>query len=175
MTIQRAGKSIMSTVDIEQERERLWESIGSLPDPEMPVVTLADLGILRSIQFDEGSVRVTITPTFSGCPAIHAIKADIHERLRSLGYKEIAVEVALSPAWTTDWISGTGRGKLKTFGISPPARHRGEFEIRLEDIVPCPYCGSDRTEVRNRFGPTPCRGIAFCNACQQPFEWIKPI
>jgi ring-1,2-phenylacetyl-CoA epoxidase subunit PaaD len=165
----------MNTIQIARKEDQIWGILEDLPDPEMPVVTLGELGILRSVKVDEAGVLVTITPTFSGCPAIHAIKENIHRRLGSIGYQEVEIQVSLSPAWTTDWISDSGREKLKTFGIAPPARHWGSFEIHLQDIVSCPYCESEKTEIRNHFGPTPCRGIAYCNNCQQPFEWFKLI
>lgn len=157
-------------------KEQIWEVLQEVTDPEIPAVSLVELGIVREIeQDDNGKVTVTITPTFSGCPALHVMKRDIKERLEALGIQEVEVQTTLSPAWSSDMISEEGRAKLRDFGIGPPPTHGGSLTIALYDEVVCPYCHSDNTSIRNEWGPTPCRMIFFCDNCIQPFEQFKPL
>lgn len=150
-------------------------------DPELPPLTLADLGVLRSVSVDpaSGAVAVTITPTYSGCPALEVMRADLVSRLTSAGYRDVSVQVALSPAWTTDWITDEGRRKLADAGIAPPARvgprPAGPVPLVLEParrVVACPQCGGESVEL-SRFGSTPCKSLRRCVACQEPFEHVK--
>jgi ring-1,2-phenylacetyl-CoA epoxidase subunit PaaD len=151
-------------------------------DPELPVLTLADLGVLRSVEEEDGRVLVTITPTYSGCPAVEEMGADLKRSLRAAGYAEVEVRTSLSPAWTTDWISDEGRRKLAEAGIAPPSRVGpravGPVPLTLtppSQQVPCPRCGSHRTEQLSRFGSTACKALRRCLDCAEPFEHIKEI
>lgn len=152
----------------------LWNALGSVKDPEIPVISIVEMGIVRDIFLDGSEATVKITPTFSGCPAIDVIIGDIEDAINGLGFRAI-VEIELHPAWTSDWISDEGRRKLKGFGLSPPPRHGGRLEITFYEPAACPYCDSKNSSIRNTFGPTLCRAIYFCNDCQQPFEQFKPL
>jgi ring-1,2-phenylacetyl-CoA epoxidase subunit PaaD len=148
-------------------------------DPEVPVLTLADLGVLRDVTEDEsGRVVVTITPTYSGCPAMDAIRADIRRALEEDGYADVTIETVLSPAWTTDWISSEGRRKLREYGIAPPEPRRSSGPVSLvlglrPPVLECPNCGSDRTRELSRFGSTACKSPWVCETCLEPFEHFK--
>lgn len=155
----------------------------SVPDPELPPLTLADLGVLRSVSIDpeSGAVLVTITPTYSGCPAIEVMRADLASRLSSAGYLDVRVRVVLSPAWTTDWITEEGRRKLADAGIAPPGRvglrAAGPVPLVLEPVrqpVRCPRCGGGSVEL-SRFGSTPCKSLRRCTSCGEPFEHVKEL
>ena len=157
-----------------------WETAGSVPDPELPMLTIADLGILRDVREDGGTVTVTITPTYSGCPAMREIAADLRWRLEQAGYPDVVVRTALSPAWTTDWITADGRRKLATAGIAPPeaaARRETTGPVPLtlagRRPVPCPRCGSRDTRETARFSATACKALYQCRACLEPFEHVK--
>jgi ring-1,2-phenylacetyl-CoA epoxidase subunit PaaD len=155
--------------------EQIWAALGEVKDPEIPVVSLVEMGIVRGVALEGQTVVVTITPTFSGCPALHAMQGDIVTRLKEAGAADVRVEVTLAPAWTTDWISEEAREKLRSFGLAPPPVHGGDFEITLMEAVACPYCESENTSLRNPWGPTPCRTIYYCNSCRQAFEQFKPL
>jgi ring-1,2-phenylacetyl-CoA epoxidase subunit PaaD len=160
----------------------LLEIAESVQDPELPPLTLADLGVLRSVDVAEsGQVVVTITPTYSGCPALDAMRSDLVSRLAAHGYRDVRVDVALSPAWTTDWITDDGRRKLAEAGIAPPAvvgpRPAGPVPLTLTPpsrSVPCPQCGGASVEL-SRFGSTPCKSLRRCTACDEPFEHVKEL
>ena len=153
----------------------LWQLLTQIPDPEIPVVSIVEMGIVRDVIVEGGRVRVVMTPTFSGCPALHAIQDAIRERLLAAGAGQVEIEIRLAPAWSTDWITPEARQKLKDFGLAPPPRHGGLLEIALLEVAACPYCDSTNTSLKNSFGPTLCRAIYYCNACQQPFEQFKPL
>jgi ring-1,2-phenylacetyl-CoA epoxidase subunit PaaD len=166
-------------------RAEAWAIAATVPDPEVPVVTIEDLGILRSVEVDEsGHVDVAITPTYSGCPAMEAIRADIGSAFAKAGYDDVRVDFVLAPAWTTDWMSEAGRAKLEAYGIAPP-RHRagadGDEADRAGRPVPltlsvrCPQCGSPDTRELSRFGSTACKALWVCNACREPFDHFKAI
>ncbi|MBB5954765.1 ring-1,2-phenylacetyl-CoA epoxidase subunit PaaD [Saccharothrix tamanrassetensis] len=151
-------------------------------DPELPVLTLADLGVLRDVVVRDGRVVVTITPTYSGCPAVQEMGADLRRTLRAAGYEDVEVRLSLSPAWTTDWISDDGRRKLAEAGIAPPSRigplAAGPVPLNLvppSRRVACPRCGSLRTTELSRFGSTACKALRRCADCAEPFEHIKEI
>ena len=133
--------------------------LAEVADPEIPVISVVDLGIVRSVEPD----RVVITPTYTGCPATQVIEADIRAALDSAGYRHVRIDTVLSPAWTTDWITPEGRAKLRAYGIAPPTRA----------AVECPQCGSADTEEISRFGSTPCKALWQCNACREPFDRFK--
>ena len=149
------------------------ETAGDVPDPEFPALTIADLGILRDVREADGAVTVTITPTYSGCPAMAQIAADLRRRLTQAGYRDVAVRTELSPAWTTDWITPEGRRKLADAGIAPPRERGGPVLVPL--AVRCPRCGSLDTRELSRFGGTACKALRQCRACLEPFEHVKEI
>lgn len=158
------------------------EIASAVRDPELPVLTLADLGVLREVSEQDGRVVVTITPTYSGCPAIDEMGADLRRSLISAGFEEVEVRLSLSPAWTTDWISDEGRTKLAEAGIAPPSRVGpaavGPVPLNLvppSRQVACPQCGSLNTSEISRFGSTACKALRRCNACSEPFEHVKEI
>jgi ring-1,2-phenylacetyl-CoA epoxidase subunit PaaD len=150
----------------------------SVLDPELPVLTLADLGVLRDVTEEDGRVTVTITPTYSGCPALDEMRADLRAKLAEAGYTHIEVRTTLTPAWTTDWISEDGRRKLKEHGIAPPQRKAGPVTLNLHPPrtrVTCPHCGSTDTTELSRFSSTACKALRQCRACREPFEHVKEI
>lgn len=153
----------------------IWQALAELPDPEIPVVSLVEMGIIRDVTVTETEVSVTMTPTFSGCPALVVMQTNIQTRLREMGFAQVRVETVLSPPWSSDWISEAARQKLKTIGLAPPPRHGGRPEVVFFDPVACPYCDSLETAVKNTFGSTLCRAIYYCHHCQQPFEQFKPL
>jgi ring-1,2-phenylacetyl-CoA epoxidase subunit PaaD len=149
---------------------------GNVPDPELPVLTIADLGILRDVTLGPGGrVRVTITPTYSGCPAMDAIRHDVVEALRGEGYDHVQVDLVLSPAWTTDWISEAGRRKLEEYGVAPPVPREPGGAVPLTLAPRCPQCGSPDTRELSRFGSSACRSLWACNTCREPFDHVKTI
>jgi len=147
------------------------ETAGSVLDPELPALTIADLGILRDVREADGAVTVTITPTYSGCPAMAQIAADLRRRLAEAGYERVDVRTELSPAWTTDWITPDGRRKLAEAGIAPPGDRGGPVLVPL--AVQCPRCGSPDTREISRFSGTACKALHQCQACREPFEHVK--
>ncbi len=155
--------------------EAIWAALAEVADPEIPVVSLVEMGIVRGVALDGQEVTVSITPTFSGCPALHTMQADIVARLKALGCASVRVETVLHPPWSSDWISDEARQKLKAFGLAPPQRHGGNVTVTFFAPVSCPYCDSANTSVKNNFGPTLCRAIYYCHDCQQPFEQFKAL
>ncbi|GAA1802538.1 phenylacetate-CoA oxygenase subunit PaaJ [Planosporangium flavigriseum] len=149
----------------------VYDVVAAVVDPELRVVTIADLGILRDVTVDGERVTVTITPTYSGCPAMDVIRADIRQALRSAGYADPEIVTTLRPAWSTDWITDDGRSKLAAAGIAPPGPSRGPIALTLG--VRCPRCGSPNTEELSRFGSTACKALWRCRACAEPFDHVK--
>lgn len=154
---------------------QVWLALEDVKDPEIPVVSLVEMGIIREVEIKEAGVIVTMTPTFSGCPALEVMGDDIKTRLTELGIENVEVETTFNPPWTSDWIKREAREKIKEIGLAPPKMHGGDFTAILNDPVCCPYCDSDNTTLKNSFGSTPCRMIYFCNNCTQPFEQFKPL
>lgn len=165
------------------DERRAREAAQAVTDPELPMLTLADLGILRGVRVEaDGTAAVQITPTYSGCPALAEMRADLDRGLRAAGFDRVRVETVLSPAWTTDWITPQGRRKLAEHGISPPAptprRQGGPVPLTLlpTRCAPgCPRCGSRDTEELSRFGSTSCKALMRCRSCREPFEHLKEI
>ncbi len=158
----------------ETVRERAWEVAASVVDPEVPVLTIQDLGILRAVETAGDRVTVTITPTYSGCPAVEAIRDDLMMALTAAGFAEVDVRLTLTPAWTTDWMSDEGKQKLRAYGIAPPtgrAARSGPIPLTLS--VACPQCGSPDTREVSRFGSTACKALYECRACLEPFDHFR--
>ena len=151
--------------------------VGQVPDPEVPVLTIEDLGVLRDVAVDaDGRVEVTITPTYSGCPAMDAIRADVERAVRQGGYDDVTVRTVLSPAWTTAWMSEEGKRKLRDYGIAPPDRPPSIRGLVLLQLSPrCPRCGSATTRELSRFGSTACKALWSCNDCREPFDHFKAL
>lgn len=155
--------------------DEIWNVLETVKDPEIPAISVVELGIVRGVQVENGDVTVTITPTFSGCPALHVMENDIKAALEAEGGVSVDVDIVLAPAWTSDWISAEGKRKLKAFGLAPPREHGGNIVMTFFDIIACPRCDSNNTTLQNSFGSTLCRAIWTCNDCQETFEQFKPI
>ncbi|GAA4529750.1 1,2-phenylacetyl-CoA epoxidase subunit PaaD [Amycolatopsis samaneae] len=154
----------------------------TVTDPELPMLTLADLGVLREVSESDGRVTVAITPTYTGCPAMDTMRDDLEHALRGAGFAEVEIRTVLDPAWSSDWITEDGRKKLAAAGIAPPGtaprRPSGPIPLTLGapvSRVPCPRCGSADTEEQSRFGATACRALRRCRSCLEPFEHVKEI
>lgn len=160
-------------------RCRAWSVAASVPDPELPVLTIEDLGVLRDVtEDDRGRVHVQITPTYSGCPAMETIRTDLIDVLSRAGYRDVCVEFVLAPAWTTDWMTQSGRQKLAAYGVAPPAArspmgNTGPVSVPLS--VRCPQCGSLDTRESSRFGSTACKSLWVCGSCREPFDHFKEL
>jgi ring-1,2-phenylacetyl-CoA epoxidase subunit PaaD len=155
----------------------VWAALGEIPDPEIPVVSLVDLGVIRSVDVCDGRVHVEFTPTFLGCPALEVMKSALEEKVGALG-AEPEVEVVSDDSWSTDRITPAGREKLRAAGFAPPAPREASAPklVQLQSAVfRCPYCGSKETRLENIFGPTPCRSLRYCESCRQPFEQFKTV
>ena len=170
----------------------LWKALDSVPDPEIPAVSVVELGIVRSVEWDGGdpaTLVVRVTPTYSGCPATELIMAGIREALTAAGVARLRLETRLAPAWTTDWMASEARRKLSLYGIAPPsvgtALRANPAAVPIDisglsplrrsaDLVPCPRCASDRTRVLSQFGSTACKAQYRCDACLEPFDYFKP-
>lgn len=150
-----------------------WALAASVLDPEVPALTIEDLGVLRDVRVDGGRVTVTITPTYSGCPAMDTIREDLELTLGAAGYDEVDVRLVLSPAWTTDWMTDAGKRKLEVFGIAPPTGRAATGVVRLQLGVKCPRCGSLDTREISRFGSTSCKALWECRACLEPFDHFR--
>jgi ring-1,2-phenylacetyl-CoA epoxidase subunit PaaD len=161
-------------------REELWRIVGTVLDPEVPVLSVVDLGIVRDVEADASGVTVTVTPTYSGCPAVQVIERDILAALAAHGVREARIRTVYSPAWTSDWISADARARLKAYGIAPPGPVPADDDVlvplrRRRETVACPFCDSTDTELKSAFGSTACKSIAYCHGCRQPFEIFKAI
>lgn len=164
--------------------KQVWDWLGEVTDPEIPVISVVDLGIVRDVSFaDEDNCVVTITPTYSGCPAMLVIAQSIEEALKSHGVARVSLKTQLSPAWSTDWMSESGKEKLKAYGIAPPAEQAQELAVidisqlsrrRSAGVtVQCPHCGSKNTRLSSEFGSTSCKSLYVCNSCKEPFDYFK--
>ncbi|CUS02804.2 Phenylacetate-CoA oxygenase, PaaJ subunit [Candidatus Promineifilum breve] len=154
----------------------VWRALQEVMDPEIPVVSVVEMGIIRAVEVTPAGVIVTMTPTFSGCPALDVMRRDVAAAARALGVAEVTVETVLHPPWSTEWISAAGREKLRRFGLAPPPHHAGDpAAVAFFDLAECPRCGSNHTSLRNAFGPTLCRMIWYCHDCRDAFEQFKPL
>jgi ring-1,2-phenylacetyl-CoA epoxidase subunit PaaD len=157
--------------------EQVWDALAEVPDPEIPVISVVDLGVVRDVRVEEERVHVEFTPTFLGCPALEVMRAQMAERIAELG-AEPEIEVVLDDSWSTDRITPQGREKLRAAGFAPPAPREPTAPklVQLQSNgFRCPYCGSRDTALENIFGPTPCRSLRYCRDCKQPFEQFKTI
>ena len=154
-------------------RQRAWKAASQVVDPEIPVLTIADLGVLRDVAVNDGRVEVAITPTYSGCPAMNMIALEIELALEREGFRQPKIRTVLSPAWTTDWMSDDGRRKLREYGIAPPVAGSGRRALFGGQQVACPQCGSQNTELLSEFGSTSCKALWRCRSCREPFDYFK--
>jgi len=164
---------VIAMFDDTELRKRAWDVVASVVDPEIPVLTIADLGVLRDVTIDDGRVEVTITPTYSGCPAMNMIALEIELALEREGFRDSRIRTVLAPAWTTDWMSEEGRRKLREYGIAPPQAASSRRVLFGVDQVACPQCGSTDTEVLSEFGSTSCKALWRCKKCREPFDYFK--
>ena len=156
----------------------VWSILEQVMDPEVPVLSVVDLGIVRDVRVAASGVTVVITPTYSGCPAMQIIEADIVGALEANGFSPVAIETVFSPAWTTDWMSDEAKAKLVAYGIAAPGKTEsdgGLVTLTRRRAVTCPYCRSTKTTVKSEFGSTACKSIHYCDSCKQPFEGFKAI
>jgi len=166
----------MAPLTVPDTREAVYEILGTVMDPEIPVISVVELGIIRDAVVEGDLVRVTVTPTYSGCPAMHEIEADIRSALLAHGARTVVVDTMYAPAWTTDWIGPEAREKLRAYGIAPPGRAEPQGLItltRAPQPVACPFCGSTDTRLQSEFGSTACKAIHVCRSCHQPFDEFK--
>ena len=161
--------------------DAIWRALDSIPDPEIPVVSIVELGIVRALQWHDDELVVTVTPTYSGCPATEVIMTDIARALTDAGVAAHRIETRLSPPWTTDWIAPAARKRLSEYGIAPPGAGAARVDVtgisplrRATTAVPCPRCGSTRTRLLSQFGSTACKALYRCNDCLEPFDYFKP-
>lgn len=171
---------LISYEQYEREQQRvhsacheIWDLLDQVKDPEIPALSIWDLGVLRDIQVREGRIVVSITPTYSGCPAMDVIRSDITDALTAAGYTDHEVRTQLAPAWTTDWMSAEGRKNLRNYGVAPP--QNGAENAVPERRVACPQCGSENTQRVSEFGSTACKALFQCGDCREPFDYFKRI
>lgn len=155
----------------------VWAALADVKDPEIPPVSVVDMGMVSAVRVEAGQVAIDMTPTFVGCPALGIIRRDVMERVALVpGVTGVEVSFVFDPPWTSERITPEGRERLKSFGIAPPMREQpGGGLINLDEVPPCPYCGSTDTHMENLFGPTACRSICYCDGCRQPFEAMKTV
>lgn len=163
-------------------QDAAWDALRAVPDPEIPVISVTELGIVRGVRLvDAGAVEVTVTPTYAGCPATELIDAEIVAALERAGASQVTVRRQLAPAWTTDWIDPDARERLRAYGIVPPGERAADaaqpirLQRRAAEPLPCPRCGSSDTERLSQFGSTACKALYRCRACREPFEYFKPL
>lgn len=157
------------------EEKEVWKWLEEVKDPEVPVLSILDLGIVRQVEIKGNELRISITPTYSGCPAMDVIGMDIRLAMAGRGFEKVEIRMQLSPAWTTDWMSEDGKRKLKEYGIAPPKRKSsvGTMDLFEEDVIACPRCDSEDTRLVSDFGSTSCKSMYQCNSCMEPFEHFK--
>jgi ring-1,2-phenylacetyl-CoA epoxidase subunit PaaD len=154
----------------------IWNALNDVKDPEIPVVSLVEMGIVRDVMWDGETAVVTITPTFAGCPALQTMRQNITTRLHQLGIQQVHINTVVDPPWSSDWLNDEAREKLRQFGLAPPPRHNGNFiALASLEAIACPRCGNSHTTLKNAFGSTLCRAIWYCHNCQDAFEQFKPL
>ena len=161
-------------------RDDIFAILDEVKDPEVPVLSVVELGIVRDVRAEAAGVTITLTPTYSGCPAMRVIEEDITAALAAHGLSPVRIETVYAPAWTTDWLSEDAKAKLEAYGIAPPGRAEASGLVSLTRAsssanLRCPYCHARNTELKSEFGSTACKAIAYCNACNQPFEVFKAL
>lgn len=158
-------------------KESIINLLKDVQDPEVPVLDVVSMGVVRDVDITSGKTIVTITPTYTGCPAMNTIENEIIEKLKSKGIENVEIKTVFSPAWTTDWLSDETKQRLKDYGIAPPGKSDESDFLKsfFSKIVECPFCGSENTKVTSEFGSTACKSLHFCNNCTQPFEHFKCI
>jgi ring-1,2-phenylacetyl-CoA epoxidase subunit PaaD len=173
---------VTATIDAPaQAVDAVWSLLQSIPDPEIPVISICDLGIVREVRTDAAgnAEEIVITPTYSGCPAMHVIEEDIRSKLAASGFPNVRITTTLTPAWSTDWMSEAGRARLAEYGIAPPGPADNtavvRFVTRRHALPACPLCGSTDTERLSEFGSTACKALYRCLECREPFDYFKPI
>jgi ring-1,2-phenylacetyl-CoA epoxidase subunit PaaD len=154
---------------------QILAALQEVKDPEIPVVSIVEMGLIAEVQAKPEGVRVKITPTFAGCPAVEVMRAEAEKRIRELGAERVSVQITFDPPWDSNRISPEGRRKLTEFGLAPPRPHSGHVDLIQLELANCPYCGSADTKLESAFGPTLCRAIHYCYNCQQSFEQFKPL
>jgi ring-1,2-phenylacetyl-CoA epoxidase subunit PaaD len=154
-------------------KEKILELLKEVKDPEVPVLDIVELGVVRDVEFEDGNVRIVITPTYSGCPAMRAIEDEITATLLKNGIKNSSTRTIFSPPWTTDWMSDKTKNKLKEYGIAPPGKTTAELVDLNTTTTICPFCNSENTELKSEFGSTACKSLHYCKECDQPFEHFK--
>jgi ring-1,2-phenylacetyl-CoA epoxidase subunit PaaD len=169
----------METISHPLTEAGIWAVLDTVKDPEIPVLSLIDMGIITKVSTSNTQypirAHITMTPTFVGCPALHVMKKDIHDAVKKMGFDEVEVTIEMETAWTSDRMTPEAKLKLEKFGIAPPAMMEEDMTAELLDRVRCPHCGSTDTTLRSSFGSTLCRAIRFCFSCKQGFEQFKPI
>lgn len=157
-------------------KENVYKILDDVKDPEIPVLSLVDLGVIREVTIEENNrVVIEMTPTFAGCPAINYMKDEILEALNKAGFEDAVVNISFKSSWNSNMISEKGKSALKKFGLAPPPSHNLIFDIDILENIPCPFCESNNTELNSPFGPTLCRSLHYCNDCKQAFEQFKPL
>jgi ring-1,2-phenylacetyl-CoA epoxidase subunit PaaD len=161
------------SLQIKYSTKEILKLLSEIPDPEIPVINISELGILRDVVVKENEVEVTITPTYSGCPAMKQIENDIVAKLKENGIENVKIKMVYHPAWTTDWISDEAKEKLRKYGIASPEKTTSDIGILLGKKKVCPHCGSENTEMISQFGSTACKALYRCNDCKEPFDYFK--
>lgn len=156
---------------------RIWSRLAEIPDPEVPVISITELGVVRKIDWNGERLKITITPTYTGCPAMSLFAAEILAAMKQMGFEKVEMETVMSPAWTTDWLSPEAKARLKAYGIAPPvpSNHAPDDLNAPPPIVPCPHCDSTNTRESSHFGATACKALYICDSCLEPFEYFKHL
>ncbi len=159
-------------------KEEIWHCLAEIPDPDIPVINITELGLVRNVDIHNDKVTISVTPSYSGCPAMQFFKTEIVSALKNKGINEVEVKTVYSPSWTTDWISSVTREKMRKYGIAPPEKvslNKPALFSENKKEMHCPWCNSNETTRTSQFGSTPCKALWFCNSCLQPFEYFKCI
>ncbi len=154
--------------------QQIWDRLAQIPDPEVPVISITELGVVRGIEWQGSTLKITITPTYTGCPAMNLFSAEILASMHAQGIENVQLETVFSPAWTTDWIAPEAKIRLKEYGIAPPVQQAADADpFGTPPVVPCPRCDSEHTALKSQFGSTACKALYVCQSCHEPFEYFK--